>query len=250
MAMLVQLLEKFNSEQFDLLAVNLQRILYSHFRRIGQFHKALITIAFLQDYDYEEDDTHRACAFGQWYYSQAAPEIEDNKEFIELGKIHEDLHAAMRDLLRKTRNDGPITADDYDRFLKTYNLFTDKLLELITEINFAQYQFDPLTKLLNRRVFEKSWSTNSIYCKEISGCTVAMADIDYFKNVNDTYGHAVGDTVLKGLAELFLKQLRGYDTVSRFGGEEFIFCPPTRRSPPLRKSWSVYGKKSNKRECH
>jgi hypothetical protein len=43
----------------------------------------------------------------------------------------------MRDLLRKTRNDGPITADDYDRFLKKYNLFTDKVSELITEINFT-----------------------------------------------------------------------------------------------------------------
>ncbi len=150
--MLAQLLEKFNSEQFDLLAVNLQRILYSHFRRIGQFHKALITRSFSQDY--EEDDTHRTCTFGQWYYSQAAPEIEENKEFIELGKIHEDLHAAMRDLLRKARNDAPLTSDDYERFLKTYNFFTDKLAELITEINFAQYQFDPLTKLLNRRAFK------------------------------------------------------------------------------------------------
>ncbi len=200
-----------------MLAVNLQRILYNHFRSIGQFHKALITRALLQDYDYEKDDTHRACTFGQ-YYSQAAPEIEINKEFIELGKIHEDLHAAMRDLLGKTRNGGPITADDYDRFLKTYNLFTDKLSELIAEINFDQYQFDPLTKLLNRRAFEKILKYEfNLLQRNKRHCTVAMADIDYFKNVNDTYGHAGDDTVLKGLADLFLKQLK---------------------------------KKSNKRECH
>ncbi len=65
MAMLVQLLEKFNSEQFDSMAVNLQRILYNHFRRIGQFHKALITRALSEDYDYEEDVNHQTCTFGQ-----------------------------------------------------------------------------------------------------------------------------------------------------------------------------------------
>ena len=225
--MLVQLLEKFNSEQFDLVAVNLQRILYSHFRRIGLFHKALITRTLLQDYDYEAGDTPRACTFGRWYYSQAAPEIKENKEFIELGKNHEDLHADMRDLLRKVRNNVPVTADDYERFLKTYNLFTDRLSELIQEINFAQYQFDPLTKLLNRRAFKKILEYEfNLLKRDKRRCTVALVDIDRFKLINDTYGHATGDAVLKGLADLFLKQLRGYDTVGRFGGEEFIFCLP------------------------
>ena len=225
--MLVRLLEKFNSEQFDLLAGNLQQILYSHFRRIGLFHKALITRSLFPDYDYEEDDTHRACTFGQWYCSQTAPEIEENKEFIELGKIHEDLHVAMRDLLRKARNNGPITVADYERFLGTYNLFTDKLSEIIQEINFAQYQFDPLTKLLNRRAFKKILEYEfNLLQRNKRRCTVAMVDIDRFKNINDTYGHAGGDDVLKSLADLFLKQLRGYDTVGRFGGEEFLFCLP------------------------
>ncbi len=225
--MLVHLLEKFDSEQFDSLAVNLQGILYGHFRRIGQFHKALVTRSPVQDYDYEENDSSRVCNFGQWQNSQAAPEIRQNKEFIELGNIHEDLHAAMRDLLRKAWNDGPVTAADYDIFLKTYNSFTDKLTGLINDINFAQYQFDPLTNLLNRRAFRKILEYEfSLLQRNKRRCTVAMADIDYFKNINDAYGHPSGDAVLKSLADLFLKQLRGYDTVGRHGGEEFIFCLP------------------------
>jgi diguanylate cyclase (GGDEF)-like protein len=226
-AMLVQLLEKFSSEEFDLMAVNLQEILYSHFRRIGQFNKALITRAPVQDYDYEEDDVHRKCAFGQWYYLQTATEIKRNREFVELGKVHEGLHSTMRNLLRKARAAGTIAADDYDLFLKTYNLFTDKLTELSNDISFAQYQFDPLTKLLNRRAFKKILEYEFNMLKRTKRpCAIAMADIDHFKNVNDRYGHASGDAVLKGLAGLFLRQLRGYDTVGRFGGEEFIFCLP------------------------
>ena len=84
--MLVQLLEKFGSEQFELMAGHLQGILYGHFRRIGQFNKALLTGSPFEVDDHEED-SHRNCTFGQWYYAQKAPELTRNKEFIALGKI-------------------------------------------------------------------------------------------------------------------------------------------------------------------
>ena len=48
-----------------------------------------------------------------------------------------------------------------------------------------------------------------------------MIDVDYFKAVNDTYGHAVGDIVLKGVAQIIEQEIRAYDTAVRYGGEEF-----------------------------
>ncbi len=53
-----------------------------------------------------------------------------------------------------------------------------------------------------------------------------MIDIDKFKQVNDTYGHAVGDEVIKGLASLLLKHTRESDMVARIGGEEFVVLLP------------------------
>ncbi|MGN0687647.1 MAG: diguanylate cyclase [Oscillospiraceae bacterium] len=82
---------------------------------------------------------------------------------------------------------------------------------------------DPLTSLLNRRSCIKRLDAipdGSLY-------TIVMADIDYFKKINDTYGHAAGDVVLKGVSEVlnrYSNQSRGY--TARWGGEEFLMVFP------------------------
>ena len=76
---------------------------------------------------------------------------------------------------------------------------------------------DPLTDLPNRRAFEEAYAERAL-----SGATLclAMCDIDHFKAVNDRFGHAVGDRVLKAIAEALLKACDGH-LVARYGGEEF-----------------------------
>ena len=56
--------------------------------------------------------------------------------------------------------------------------------------------------------------------------TVVMADLDYLRNVNNTYGHLAGDVVLMGIADIIRRSFRDYDVVARFGGEEFAFLIP------------------------
>ena len=86
---------------------------------------------------------------------------------------------------------------------------------------------DALTGLYNRHQLEERIK------QEVSGakrqhrslCTI-MTDIDYFKNVNDTYGHAAGDLVLKTVSNVIKHQLRDYDIAGRYGGEEFVIILP------------------------
>jgi len=86
---------------------------------------------------------------------------------------------------------------------------------------------DPMTGLYNRRFFMTS-SSNILELarRDMSDTSVIMLDIDKFKNVNDTYGHQVGDEVIIALSDILKKYTRQSDIICRFGGEEFIILLP------------------------
>lgn len=82
---------------------------------------------------------------------------------------------------------------------------------------------DAMTGLYNRRFLEEYVTTLiATSQRRQSPFSVLMLDLDYFKQVNDTFGHEAGDKVLKALAETLTKNVRGSDMVIRYGGEEFL----------------------------
>ncbi len=100
--------------------------------------------------------------------------------------------------------------------------------EVIKKINFMYSQSrymsvtDPLTGLYNRRHFEDCLEREFLRSKRYkSDLSFAIIDIDFFKKINDTYGHSSGDYVLKEVAYLILQTFRKTDMVFRYGGEEF-----------------------------
>jgi diguanylate cyclase (GGDEF)-like protein/putative nucleotidyltransferase with HDIG domain/PAS domain S-box-containing protein len=86
---------------------------------------------------------------------------------------------------------------------------------------------DPLTVCLNRRSFfeqfEVQWKTSQRYNHPIS---CIMIDLDHFKNINDSWGHTVGDRVLQSIASVLRKTMRDSDAICRYGGEEFCVMLP------------------------
>ncbi len=97
-----------------------------------------------------------------------------------------------------------------------------KLAEKATELEY-QASHDALTGLINRREFELRLNNAISYCKKQGNCTrtILALDLDNFKVVNDTAGHAVGDDVLKKISQIMLAKVRERDTFARLGGDEF-----------------------------
>ena len=91
----------------------------------------------------------------------------------------------------------------------------------------AQSVRDGLTGLYNRRFLEESLPREIERCRRRNlPLTVVMADLDHFKNLNDTWGHAAGDLAIQTFAEAARRNFRSEDLLCRYGGEEFCFVLP------------------------
>jgi diguanylate cyclase (GGDEF)-like protein/putative nucleotidyltransferase with HDIG domain len=90
---------------------------------------------------------------------------------------------------------------------------------------------DPKTGLFNARYFAAELREELVRAGRMDRpMSIIMADLDLLRDINNSYGHLAGDAVLKGIAEVFRKQLRHYDVPARFGGEEFAILLP--ETPP------------------
>jgi two-component system, cell cycle response regulator len=115
-----------------------------------------------------------------------------------------------------------------------------RLVELNAELIAVQLRLeeqahtDALTGLLNRgAIVERLEIEFERADREGGDIGIGMADIDHFKRVNDTHGHAAGDAVLRELAGRMESALRPYDSLGRFGGEEFLILVPGASHPEL-----------------
>ncbi|RDB42733.1 diguanylate cyclase [Halomonas sp. DQ26W] len=95
---------------------------------------------------------------------------------------------------------------------------------------YRQATHDPLTGLFNRGALEvhldkiQAWQrdTERLDCAGSVPCSLLMLDLDEFKQINDTFGHSVGDGVLSQFADVLVRQTRKHDCTARYGGEEFV----------------------------
>jgi len=95
------------------------------------------------------------------------------------------------------------------------------------EILRAKADHDALTSLWNHGKILNILGTELVRARREGGCVgVIMADLDFFKRVNDTYGHMAGDSVLRAVAARMCAQVRSYDAIGRYGGEEFLIILP------------------------
>ncbi|NOI67128.1 GGDEF domain-containing protein [Vibrio sp. 99-8-1] len=130
--------------------------------------------------------------------------------------------------ITETRN------DELTDMTKSFIYYEKEVIKREAALNEVAMK-DSLTGLSNRRHFMEVMKSEVARCTRYqNNLSLLMLDIDFFKKINDTYGHFSGDVVLKQIAVLLTKELREVDTVARLGGEEFaVLLPETDRQESL-----------------
>lgn len=169
-------------------------------------------------------------------------EIKDNKPLIKDGG-----KTCIFPLIDENKPAGAIVAyNPLDKLNENEVKYLEQLsVQASTTVNKAKEYMkilenatlDALTGLNNRHLFHQRLSEATANAKrQKTNLCCIMTDIDFFKSVNDTYGHAIGDLVLKTVAKTIKKELREYDIPSRYGGEEFaVLLPDT----PIEEAFKV-----------
>lgn len=172
-------------------------------------------------------DAHRLCRFGQWYYESGSVDLAHYPGVEEIAAEHERMHQYAASLLRASVDGEPIAVEDYERFLTALKRLRLEISTVQRDLSEALHNLDPLTGTPSRTgMLTKLREQREMVTREIQACSVAMIDLDHFKAVNDSYGHLVGDKVLISFARHVMANLRPYDKVFRYGGEEFLICLP------------------------
>ena len=130
----------------------------------------------------------------------------------------------QKELIATTYSHWVKLMKDYYKELNRVNDLLEKKSEKFKKIA----SIDPLTGLYNRIKFSELYrSEYTVMMQRNNTMSLMMIDFDHFKDINDNYGHNVGDKVLKEISTLFLSILRNVDVLCRWGGEEFVALLPT-----------------------
>lgn len=218
----------FRMEREELQAIvrELDQAIYHH----NQWYQDIIrSITCRLPFDKRDMDeaAHHHCPFGQWYYRVDDEDLQENKTFQSIRSEHKMIHTVARELLQSSAHSESISPMAFDRFSGTIERLRLNLNTLKYELEETLYKRDPLTGARNRvSMLSDLRKQMTLIDRLAETTTIALMDVDHFKQINDRYGHPVGDKVLSGIASYIIQNLRPYDNLYRYGGEEFLLMMP------------------------
>lgn len=213
---------------------NLRLAEKSQGNNVQSLHYAEQEIALTAIIQQENEDNKLILAKANLYSHKVEIELESLREKaiyaqLELSKKNNEIEIAEQ---ARTITELKLTKNKYSNIMLVLLLILSILIAVFIyrsfiaskkrnrELNYLAAR-DPLTNCFNRRILFDHMKQDFANKNDLDQYCIIMADIDYFKKVNDTYGHSAGDSVLSGVANIFQGCVRQNDIVTRFGGEEF-----------------------------
>ena len=172
------------------------------------------------------------CGFGAWYEDLDRLKMAPWSAPLEQARAtHARMHALAADLLGRPAARAP-APEAYDAFVAICQDFKAVLRNLHGQLIKDVCLVDYLTGVWNRAALaQRIGEEYERALRHRESCCLCMMDLDHFKTINDRHGHATGDHVLQVLVRVVAKRLRRYDSLFRYGGEEFLMCLPGVAAP-------------------
>lgn len=206
-------------QEIDKLLGELNSALESHYQWLVEVFR-YISVRDIENPEITSENSHQVCQLGTWLNRQLLKKSENKGFILTIHQHHEDTHQICRELVTSIINK--------QANLELFNEFQASLQKLIMAIiSFQRHllqlriSHDALTGLPLRRILDESFA-KQVLDDSNGQLYVLIIDIDHFKRINDTYGHLVGDAVLRAFATKLQHCTRHYEPAYRFGGEEFI----------------------------
>lgn len=186
---------------------------------------------------YLEPEAYLKTPFGRWYYTAQGHPMTDHPGFQDLAATQRSMHDAARAILA-VQQTGTLPGQElHDSYIDLALRLNTKLRHLQLEIIGELLSTDPLTGCFTRRGMINRLQGEQERSQRIQRpCCLCLMDFDHFKQVNDQCGHQAGDAVLRQGTRFTQNILRKYDSIFRYGGEEFLICLP---STPLEDAQQV-----------
>jgi len=213
-------------EELQSILGQLQQAMANHEEWFAQLIRSLVC-DLPHDPDNLREDAHHHCRFGRWLYHETNPRLRQHPAFDTIEVIHRLMHQSAARLLTASMENRAIHESEYDRFADSLRELRFQMGSLSRELQESLYNLDPLTGANTRiGMLSKLREQHELSRRSVQYAVIAMMDMDHFKNINDLYGHQVGDKVLTRCVHYLLDNLRVYDKVFRYGGEEFLIVMP------------------------
>jgi diguanylate cyclase (GGDEF)-like protein len=181
---------------------------------------------------------HSLCRFGSWFTANRGHfEVLDIQSTRRVEAVHQLMHDAIRAICNRVMDGQAGQNTDLEDFEQSQSELIGLLASFKTLILSNAVHRDPLTDLPLRYGIENDFALCQKEARRNRSLLyVVIIDVDHFKPVNDTYGHLVGDQVLRHLADTLKRTLRSHEPLYRYGGEEFLWLLKCKFPEEARKS--------------
>ena len=214
-----------NTKEIDAILIELNKSIDAHYKWLVTMFRCVVSSDVTQP-DIMGENSHFVCRFGQWLNNQSRYNEDDCSYVSKIIATHEKMHLSGKKLLMAIVENRSHSWH-LDSFQDALLAFTSSVMDYKIYLLSIRSNIDALTGLPGRRMLDESFDRQLLDAEPLN-LYILLLDIDRFKYVNDTYGHLVGDVVLRALASNLLSWTRYDEAAYRYGGEEFIIIIRTK----------------------